>query len=439
MLTPPPRDRGNIALFGWLLVRFPLLGGSVDIGQSSRASAPATPRPGETSRLTPLVKTNLLCLACLMLGPPLAHAESVPLPTATPGGTIELRELELSAPEVAVDAYLLNFRERTWGVRLESRTAFMSATLAIDLRLEVRDLLFAPENWSPAANGFGFIVRPPLELLRRLQPAERRALYRILASWADNKPERWPLVFRDAATFERLIAAGVPGALVERARQLCYPFDGGFALSDFSVLAAEFPNDDVLRRFLLEVSTIKTSLPRLRLQTALSATEALAYWTVEGNNPFALPLLEALMEAVTEEGVELVSIMPVATRMLAFDLTPEEVRHDIAATSYMISANLAAGPIAPANPEQFFRWFDRNFVAVGAPPRYGDVLEVKYLEDELMPFACASIGGELVFARDPVGLGLWRFMSLEELQLRNPHFALIEWGIRRHRPRPATP
>ena len=136
MLTPPPRDRGNIALFGWLLVRFPLLGGSVDIGQSSRASAPATPRPGETSRLTPLVKTNLLCLACLMLGPPLAHAESVRLPTATPGGTIELRELELSAPEVAVDAYLLNFRERTWGVRLESRTAFMSATLAIDLPLK---------------------------------------------------------------------------------------------------------------------------------------------------------------------------------------------------------------------------------------------------------------------------------------------------------------
>ena len=378
-------------------------------------------------------------LACLLFSGLIVTAQPVRPATETPGGTLELRALELTAPDVAVEAYLLHFRERTWGVRLESRTAFMSATLGIDLRLETRDLLFAPEHWIAATDGVGFTIRPPLQLLQRLNPAERGGLYGILASWADNKPERWPLVFKDEATFGRIAAAGVPKALVDRARQLSYPFAGGYALSDFSVLAAEFPDEAVLLQCLREVSTLQTWLPRLKLRTAQSAAKVLTYWTVEGKNPFALPLLEALLDAAEEDDIDLVSVMPAASRILAFDLTPDEVRHDIAATSFIISSTLAAGPQSFEVSSAFFTWFERSFVSVDYPPLYGDVLEVAYLETKRMPYACAFIGGELVFARDPVGLGLWRFMTLEELQTRNPHFGPIEWRIRRYVPSTAQP
>lgn len=339
-----------------------------------------------------------------------------------PGGLLDYQIILLSAPEAAIEAYLQTFRKRQWTIEVKSRGAFLGLAMGMELRSASRDALFDPQYWTPLADGSGFRVTPPSSALRALLPEERRELYRELARYSDNKPELWPLIFNHDSVWHRLAAAGIPPQFIQRARELCYPFAGGDALSDFSVLAEEFPDPVTLRRFLEVQSTVTTVLPRLKLRTAKSISETLAYWTSDQQNPFAQPMLEALLESETEDGVELISIMPSSARRLSFDIEPEDVSYDLQSASYIISSNFATTPQHLQHPDAFDDWFATNFEPVETPYKYGDVLALDQPRGQLLNYACAYVGGDLVFARDPVGLGLWRFMRLKEIIGRNPHF-----------------
>ena len=359
--------------------------------------------------------------------------------TEIPGGVLEYQVILLNAPEAAIEAYLDKFSQRQWKIGSKSRGAFLGRAMGMEIRSSARDALFDSKNWVPAPAGTGFIVTPPSSALGALLPDERRELYHELAQWSDNKPELWPLVFESEAVWHRLAAAGIPPPFLQRARELCYPFTGGDALSDFSVLATEFPNQEILRRFLEVQSTVTTVLPRLKLRTAKSVSEILAYWTSDQNNPFAQPMLEALLESETEDGIELISIMPSSARRLSFDIESEDVSHDLQSASYIISSNFSTTPQHLNDPAAFGDWFAANFEPVEAPYKYGDVLALNQPRGQLLNYACTFVGGDLVFARDPVGLGLWRFMREKEIISRNPHFARGSFaGLRYQNPKSSS-
>jgi hypothetical protein len=380
----------------------------------------------------------LLNIALLPLAP-VAIAQAAPRESAEiPGGVLEFQVILLTAPDAAIEAYINAFSERHWTIAMDSRGAFIGHAMGLELSATSRNALFDSRYWTPAPDGNGFVVTPPFSALSALAPAERRELYHELARWSDNKPELWPLVFADETIWHRLAAAGIPDDFLQRARSLCYPFQGGDALSDFSVLAQEFPDREILRRFLEVQSTVTTILPRLKLRTAKSISETLAYWTVNHHNPFAQPILEAMLEAATTDGVELISIMPSSIRLLSFDIEPEDVSHDLQLASYVISANIATPSPHTQNPDAFSDWFAVSFEPVPPPFRYGDVLALDHPQELVLNYACAYIGGDLVFARDPVGLGLWRFMRRSEIIRRNPHFSGGSFAGLRYQGSPPT-
>ena len=227
--------------------------------------------------------------------------------------------------------------------------------------------------------------------------------------------------------------------MIQRVRELCYPFAGGWALSDFSVIADEFKDRAMLATLLREISTVPSTLPRLNLRTVVSVSETLEYWTVNHQNPFALPLLEALLDSETTNGIEVLSIMPGSARVLSLNLDADEVSHDIYLSSFMISASLAGLPPRFQNPDQIHRWLESRFRPVPSPARYGDLRVFVQPDEHPVEFACAQIAENIVFARDPVGLGLWQFMRIEDLLRRNPHFAGGDFQIRRAVKPAATP
>ena len=366
----------------------------------------------------------LLALALLTVSGPRSGLAQPATPAAT---QINRATIELEAPLAAQLAYLDTFRTRQWVLPVASKAEFARLIAELPLRPKTRTMLLDPAHW-PVVNTSGaapIVLRPPLELLRTLSPEERRRLYGLIAQWTPNKPERWPLVIRDEATFAQLEAAGVNPALVGRVRELSVPFAGGFAFSDFSVIADEFPERERLLTFLRTASRVSAQMPRINLRTAGTVVHVLDYWTVSRRNTFAQPLLEALLNAETDTGVEVASIMPSATRLLTNELGPEDVTHDFSYASYLMAVSLAEPNAPNLAPGDFFDWFDRHHEPVAPPYRLGDVLTI--LRDDGGPqgvaFACAYISEEMVFAKDPVGLGLWRFLPLNELLNRNPNFA----------------
>ena len=349
-----------------------------------------------------------------------------------PEGTIERRAVVFEAPAEACDSYTQAFGERIWLVNVPSPAAFGTMLARVSLPEPRRAALLNPAWWRPNPDLGGFEIRPPAEFLRDLSPAERGTLYGLLAYWQPNKPERWPIVFPDRAAIARLRTLGHAGALVDLVDACAYPFAGGLAFSDFSLLAGAFPDRAALSRFLQDSSSVSGFLPRLRLRTALSVSSALAYWTVDNNNPFARPLLEALLHSETDTGTELTALMPGATRVLSHNIDPEEVRHDASLTTFLISANLSGAPQVLNRPDEFNRWLQREFVRVDPPYRFGDLMVLENKKGLPVRYACAYMADNFVFAKDPVGLGLWRFMDLDEILQRNPHFAGGNWtGFRR--------
>lgn len=343
--------------------------------------------------------------------------------TEIPGGYLEFQVVQLTAPDAAIEAYLDSFITRRWTIRTHSRGAFVGRLMGLEISPRKRAALFAEDNWSDTTTAGEFIVTPPPKILGQLTPEERRQLYRELARWSDNKPELWPLYLPADINWAKFTAAGIPPAFIKRVRELSYPFRNGYALSDFSVLAHEFPRRETLRKFLQIQSTVPSTLPRLKLTRAKSISQTLAYWTSDHHNPFAQPLLEALLESESEGYVDLVSIMPAAIRRLSFNIEPGEVSHDIQRASYLISANLASPSHRMKGPGTMEQWFEENFRPVKAPYRYGDILTFSHSMDQILDYACAFIGADVIFARDPVGLGLWRFMREKEILGRNPHFS----------------
>ncbi|GAB5559521.1 MAG: hypothetical protein SynsKO_11680 [Synoicihabitans sp.] len=340
----------------------------------------------------------------------------------TSAGVLDFQSIQLSAPDPAIESYLDRFSTRKWTILTPSRGAFIGEILGLEIRSSIRESLFDSSHWANHPDGDGFIVTPDSTDLGKLLPTERRELYRKLASWAQNKPELWPLIFTDDAIWQRLANAGIPTEMLVRTQELCYPFHGGLALSDFSVLAHEFPDRNMLFRFLEIQSKVPSVIPRLRLTTAKSISEVLAYWTSNHQNPFAAPMLEALMESESTEGLELISIMPGSVRQLSYSIEAEDVSYDRQQASYIISSSVTARPRIYDNIREFGQWFNSNFKPAEGPIRYGDVMELNQSRNQIVQFACVYVGKDLVFARDPVGLGVWRFMRMEEITNRNPHF-----------------
>lgn len=396
------------------------------------------PKPGTTTSPLSCVQTRiaLVCLLFLGFG---RFAEATDNPTETidlPEGTISSQTVRLEAPEAACIAYLENYRIRRWIVRVRTPEAFEERLRAAGLTEPTITAVMDMELWSPAPDGRGFAIAPPPELTGALPAAEKRMLYRVLARWNTNKPERWPLVFSDDTAFSRLTDSGVSDAFVARVRSLCIPFAGGWALSDFSVLAAEFPEREMLLRFLQEASAVKTTIPRLRIRRAASIAQVLDYWTANAHNPYTRPLLEALAETDLPDGVDLATILPGNSRELSYNLSPEDVPRDISLSTFMISSSLALPPKPLPSMDAFLQRLDDEFDNVQPPERFGDLLIIHYPGEVVVPYACGYVVAGLAFARDPVGLGLWRFMRPEEVLRRNPHFENAGFELRRVRAQP---
>ena len=356
-----------------------------------------------------------------------------------PRGTIISQPVELEAPEEACIAYYERRRERVWTLVIESRTTFLESLTGTRLSAPVIHAIADPARWTELRPNV-FEVRPPVDLLARLTGRERAELYFILAHWPDNGPERWPLVFENEAAFKRLIDDGVPEPLARRVRELSYSYPGGFAFSDFSVVAAEFPERDALLHLLQTASRVRSIIPRLRVSTALNVSQVLDYWTVEHANPYAQPLLEALLETNLPNGVDLISVLPGPPRVLSYELDPDEVTSQISINTYLISASLALPPHPVGDLDSVFRWLRESFEPTTAPLKYGDMLVLTYPPGEdIVAYACGFVVNDLVFARDPVGLGLWRFMTTEEILRRNPHFEGAHFQTYRAKPRGRNP
>lgn len=383
--------------------------------------------------LTSAIKAATAAALLLSVPPGVwANPTNAPESVTLPEGTIERRVVEFEAPDVACESYVETYRERVWLINVPSPAAFGTMLARLPLSEAQRAALLTPAWWRPNTTIGGFEVRPTAEFLRSLSPAERGALYARLAIWQPNRPERWPLVFPDRAAIARLRALGHAPALVDLVETCSYPFAGGLAFSDFSVLADAVPDQDALTRLLQDASAVTGFLPRLRIRTALSVSSAMAYWTVDNNNPFARPILEALLQSETDNGTELTVLMPGASRVLSHNIDPEEVRHDASLTSFMISSTLSGIPATFTRPDEFQRWMEREFVRVDPPYRYGDLMILERPAGLPVRYACAYVADNFVFAKDPVGLGLWRFMYLGEVLNRNPHFAGGSWaGFRR--------
>jgi hypothetical protein len=385
--------------------------------------------PGHLPPSCPLLRRcrwNAPLLLALLCGTSLvAQNQQGTFGPATPRGRILSQKLELEAPEDACIAYLKTFTERRWTVRTLSREAFLVDLAAMGFSPATRQALGAPEHWQRTDEPQRFEITPPTALLLSLPANERAVLYQVLAQWQANKVERWPLVFRDAAAIARLAdpdGTALPAAAVQLVDDLSLRFAGGLAFSDFSVLAECFPDQALLLRFLRASSTVETVLPRLSVHDATSVTDTLAYWTANHHNPFSEPMLVALLDARTERGVELASLLPGSARALSYDLDPAEVSYDTAINSFVISANIAAPPHPATDLAAFFGWFHVRFKPTTDEPRFGDVLVLNANDHTVLDYAGVFVADDLVFAKDPVGLGLWRFLRVPELLERNPHF-----------------
>ncbi len=351
-----------------------------------------------------------------------------------PQGIIESQRVRLDAPIEACEAYLDAQTERVWRVNTPSRGAWVGQLFGVELSAAHREALSDPTVLRVLPDAEGLEVRPSLAGLQALTAEERESLYAFIAAMPGNHAERWPLVFPRIDPWSRFDRAGIPTDVVRRIEALCYPFAGGWALSDFSVIAAEFPDRDLLIRVLQAASEVDATIPRLRLREVGPVAEALSYWTVDHQNAFALPLLETLLEADTAEGIDLIALLPGLPRSLVNDLDASDVRFDFSASSLMVSASLSVLPVDVLNRQRFRARIEQGFRDVADEPRFGDLLVLDQRDKNDVAYACAVIAGDIVFAKDPVGLGLWRFMRRGDVLNRNPNFKDRSFTLRRYLP-----
>lgn len=233
-----------------------------------------------------------------------------------PWGELEYYFTFLEAPEETINLLPIPSEVSAWrfvGLSAEEiRNLFIKAGLQ-DAHLAA---LLEEKRWSAA--GEVVTVYPPREVVFALTPAQRGAIYRVLAQWRENIQHREPAVIENGNVREWFRDSGLREEVLAAIENLAYPIGRALVFSDVAYVLGEIREEKEQRALMKALTRTRTMILRMRLSERSNLRELEDYWTVGAKYKDTAPMMRSVVQTPGVELLDVVHLLPPTARKLLY-------------------------------------------------------------------------------------------------------------------------
>ncbi len=225
-----------------------------------------------------------------------------------PWGNLECIRIAIEPPEEAVFVRPEDEAPPRWyfrGFTLETlRELFAGAGFTLE---QVAVLL--AQTKLDSATGVP-VVSPTPEFVLGMTPATRQMIYRVLAAYPENGPQRFPCAMQPKYLEERLDQGELPPAILTDIRRMLYPYGNVLLFADANVLMPRLANPHEKIHLLKMLSRKNTLLVYLQVSPTSNVDDLTEYWGIGGRSKDIRPLLESLRRTPGGASLDITHLLP---------------------------------------------------------------------------------------------------------------------------------
>lgn len=168
--------------------------------------------------------------------------------------------------------------------------------------------LVARTNVDPATGTIA--MSPTPEFVSKMASETKRQVYRVLAAFPENEPQRSPCTFRMKDVEERFDQSGLPADIVADVRRMVYPHEDFLLFADTNILLPRMADKRSKIRLLKTLARKNTLLVALEVNANSNVKELTDYWAAGGRSKDVRPLLESLRRTPGGASVDIAHLLP---------------------------------------------------------------------------------------------------------------------------------
>ena len=227
---------------------------------------------------------------------------------AGPWGALECVRIAIEPPEEAVFVRPEDEAPPRWffrGFTMETlRELFAAAGFAPD---QVSWLM--AQTKLDATTGTP-VVSPTPGFVMGMAPAARQMIYRVLAAFPENTPQRFPCALQPKYLEEHFDQSDLPPEIIADVRRMLYPYGNILLFADANVLLPRLADTHEKIHFLKMLARKNTLLVYLQVGATSNIDELTEYWSVGGRSKDIRPLLESLRRTPGAASLDITHLLP---------------------------------------------------------------------------------------------------------------------------------
>lgn len=355
---------------------------------------------------------------------PLKGQTSAPVSPATstegqtPWGDLETYRIYLQVPDHLLRLMTIPSRQTVWhfpGQTLEQvRQTLLDTGMPAQMVAEV----LGPKRWIRDVDSVR--VFPSGDIIRNMTPETRSSLYAILSRSRLNRFHFEPFVI-ELDHLKTMIVSDehLEEKIYTLIEELSYRRARSTHFSDLPFLLEYLPGIKEQRALIRALTTTPSLVLQLRLPEGQQPDQVIRYWTANGLNRDAFPLLESLNRENAIEVLDVANLLPPTPRRFlnSFPSTEEglEGRYPDCLWTALNFFNFVPVNLYFDQPESH-DYLSRQFRVSQSPLQFGDLLLQVRQSDSKVIHSCVYIADNIVFTKNGSALFQpWVFMRLEEM------------------------
>jgi hypothetical protein len=262
------------------------------------------------------------------------------------------------------------------------------------------------------------VVSPTPEFVLEMTPAARQAIYRVLAAFPENTPQRFACTLQPKYVEERFERSGVSQAIVADIRRMLYPYGNILLFSDANIVLPRLSDPREKIRFLKMLAQKNSLLVNLQVTAASHVDELTGYWAVGGRSKDIRPLLESLRRTPGGASLDITHLLPrfARERLYTFPYssgTKVEARRDCHWTSLNFFNSVPDDRYADV--AFAVSTIREKYYAISTGAQLGDLALLLTSTDQLVHSA-VYVADDIVFTKNGAkAANPWMLMKMEDL------------------------
>ncbi|MDF1862790.1 MAG: hypothetical protein P1U87_21415 [Verrucomicrobiales bacterium] len=351
----------------------------------------------------------LLLLFTVSVERSFAQSDTPPSPSSNglfsckpgPWGDLDYYYVHLEAPDHIVDLVAAPSSRTSWffpGKTLEEVKAIL--TTALITREEQEAML---EEALQFQLNPPYRIFPPTEIVERMNPLSRQALYRELRPWSENRFFHRPVIIETGNVESWFADSGLSAETISRIARMTYRIGDSLAFSDVSAILSRISTDHEEREFLKALTRTRSLVLRLKVSQESDFESLKNYWSVGKKSKDILPFFESISQTPDRETIDVIHLLPPTPRKYLNTFPPLSlgIEGQFPGSLWTTMNFFRYSPLIDFDDPEYSKAFVRKFYETAEQPyQFGDIILINDPVSGRTSHTCNYVADDIVYTKN---------------------------------------